>query len=98
MRNDPPNDNIKTGFLGILVPMIGAAYGIRTIIRQRTSGRWGGEPTYGDEAIEFGLAVIGIAIFSHAWGFEPYRRHPVIRGILTLAGIVLFLKGVIRGI
>jgi len=95
-RNE--DDRYKTGCIGVLVPLLVAAYGIRTIIRQRTTGRWGRPPTVGPEAVEFGIAVLGVALFAHAWGFEPYRRRPFIRWLLTALSIAMFLKGVIRGL
>jgi len=97
-KNRNEDDSYKTGCIGVLVPLVVAAYGIRTIVRQRTTGRWGRSPTVGPEAVEFGIAVIAVALFAHAWGFEPYRRHPFVRWLLTALSIALFLKGVIRGL
>jgi hypothetical protein len=91
------DDRVKTGCAGVLLPLVVAAYGIRTILRQRTTGRWGREPTVGPEAVEFGIAVLGLAVLVHAWGFDAYKRHPVVRGALIMLGVAMFIKGIVRG-
>lgn len=90
------DDRYKTGCVGVLLPLFAAAYGVRAIIRQRTPGGLRYRPTVGPEAVEWGIAALGVAVFVHAWGFEPYKRHPWIRAILTVVGVAMFLKGVIR--
>jgi hypothetical protein len=92
------NDRYKTGCVGILLPLVGAAYGILIIACQKTSGIRGLSPVVGPGAVEVGIGILGVALFTHTWGFEPYRRHPIIRGILTITSVAMFLKGVIHGI
>jgi hypothetical protein len=88
------DDRYKTGCVGIILPLLVAVWGIRIIIRQRVPrGRGAPAPLVGPEAVEVGIGVLGVAVLLHAWGFEPYKRHPIIRALLTAAGIALFLKG-----
>lgn len=93
------DDPYKTGCVGIVIPLFfAAAYGIPAIVRKKTWRQLGRPPVVGPEAIEIGIAVLGVALLVHAWGFEPYKRHPIIRGLLTVVGIAMFLKGIIRGV
>ena len=90
-----PEERAKTGCLGILIPIVVTAYSLRYFITRRSSGRFGATPVEGDAAIGLGVSAVGIAVFVHALGFVPYERILPLKWALVIAGIILFVLGII---
>lgn len=89
------DDRAKTGCVGVLLPVAGMIYGGWIMLRKEGFRNYGIRPVRGAEAVDFGISVIGMALFVHALGFVPYRRHPVVRISLIVISIVLFFKGLL---
>jgi hypothetical protein len=90
-------DRIKTGCLGILIPLFFGAYAVRWIIERR-AGRIrfrdiGKQPLTGEAAVALGITALGICLFVHALGFVPYERFPLLKWLLAAAGVVVFFIG-----
>lgn len=86
------DDRVKTGCMGILVPIAVAAHGIYRIVRPRRHDLFG-RLVDRDFVIGTGIAALGIAVFVHAFGFVPYARFPVLKYTVATGGVAVFLYG-----
>ena len=86
-------ERVKTGCIGLLLPLATVAFGYRLISHPNRPNRFTGTPSDPQDMIALGIAALGIALCVHAFGFVPYDRIPVFKYLLALAGVVLFFMG-----
>ncbi len=75
------------GCVGVILPIIVAALGLRIVINQRAHGKYGSTDIVGESAVCLGLWTIGLAFTFHAWHFGPYKQRPVLRWLLVFIGV-----------
>ena len=88
----PFDDRDKTIYGGILVPLLGVAYCVGIIIRQRGYWVYVHQPV-GANAVRWGTGLLGFPLIFHAIYFGPYRRHPLLRCVLIFVGAALLIYG-----
>ncbi|MCS7091069.1 MAG: hypothetical protein RMN51_03305 [Verrucomicrobiota bacterium] len=78
--------------IATVIPLlIVLVYALPCIIEKRTLGWYGAPPRTGGEAVRFGFSLIALALIVHAWYLPFYRRLPVLRWFLVVAGGLAFL-------
>ena len=88
-------DRYKTGCVGIILPLLVAAYGVRRILHPRQFNRLTGLWDEGAGVVGLGISALGVAIFVHGLCFVPYRRIRFLRSTVAAIGIALFLLGLL---
>lgn len=86
------DDRVKTGCMGILIPLFFGALALRWIVQKRTF-RVASHATTGEAAVGMGIMTLGICLFVHALGFVPYERVPLLKWLLVAAGVGVFFLG-----
>lgn len=90
------DDKVKTGCMGILLPLVIAAFGFHRLTHPRRLNRFTGLPNESHDVMALGGLALGIALIVHAFGFVPYARVPFLRYALAVTGtaiIFVALKG-----
>ncbi len=87
------DDRVKTGCMGILLPLALAAYGVHRILYPRKLNRFTGRPVETDDVVSLGICALGMALFAHGWGFVPYTRIPFLKYLVMGLGVVAFVYG-----
>jgi hypothetical protein len=72
---------------GLVLPLVFVLFlALPDIITQRRPGWAGAPPVTGLAAVFDGIFVLGLALAVHAWNFRFYRRFPLVRWTLVIAG------------
>jgi hypothetical protein len=87
------DDRVKTGCMGILLPLALAAYGVHRILHPIKLNRFTGRLMETDDVVSLGICALGMALFAHGWGFVPYTRIPFLKYLVMGLGVVAFVYG-----
>lgn len=87
------DDKVKTGCMGILIPLACAGFGLYRILHPHEYNRGIGHAYEGAAVVGLGLNALGIAVFVHALGFVPYERIPWLKRLVAAVGVDLFICG-----
>lgn len=92
------NDRSRTVWMGILIPLACAAFGLYRIVYPHEYNRGTAQFYEGDAVVGLGINALGIAVVVHALGFVPYQRIPAVKYMVAATGIVLFVYGLIMSL
>lgn len=87
-----PEEGIRSFLLGIALPLWVALLAVGFITGTQTKTRHGtnlGPP----EGLGLGLFLLGMALFTHAFGFLGYRNRPAVKYGLFAAGTAFIIVG-----
>lgn len=90
-----PEDRYKTGCVGIVLPVLVAAYGLRRILHPRQFNRYTGQWLEGDGVVGLGISALGLAVFAHGLCFAPYGRIRFLKYVIAGVGVVFFCLGIL---
>jgi hypothetical protein len=91
-RHSELDDRVKTGCMGLLLPLGMAAYGLYYIRHPRMLNRFG-RVMETDVVIGMGIMAVGMAVFVHALGFVPYERISFLKWLVAAVGVGVFIYG-----
>jgi hypothetical protein len=91
-EDDELDDHVKTGCMGILIPLAVAAYGIYRMMHSK-GVTYRGQPRPPDDVIGGGIAALGMALFVHGLGFSPYEKVRFLKYVVAGIGIAVFVYG-----
>jgi hypothetical protein len=95
----PPSGSFwSRWFGGVALPLVFAGYGLRCwmIRRGHLPGRRGVMELQGRQAVAFGIALLGLALFLHAHYFlDALDRWPGAAYLGKVAGLLLLVGGLI---
>lgn len=83
-KKRPPSASVA---VGLVLPLLFVGFlALPDMITKRRPGWAGAPPVTGLAAVIDGIFVMGLALVIHAWNFHIYRRCPVVRWMLVIAG------------
>ena len=92
----PPGTFWSRWFGGVALPLVFASYGLRCWVTRRgyIPGRWRVMQLQGKEAVAFGIALLGLALFLHAHYFlDALDRWPGAVYLGKVAGLLVLVGG-----
>jgi hypothetical protein len=85
----------KTGCLGILLPLVLAAFGVRRILHPPNVDYLFHRPVDPSTRIPVGICALGMALVLHGLGFGPYQRIPGLKYVIAALGVAVFVYGLV---
>jgi cell division protein FtsW (lipid II flippase) len=86
-------DRIASFGSGIVIPLLGTAYGLFILCRQRTTKLL--TPIDDYDAFLWSIQIFALSVVFHAWYFAFYNRHRLIRWSLIIAAVVIGLLSLV---
>ena|SRR2546423_726739 len=87
------DDKVKTGCMGVLLPIVLAAFGVHRIMHPPKVSYLFHTPIDPRTRIPTGIVALGMALVAHGLCFVPYERIRGLKYVIALLGVGVFFLG-----